>query len=989
MVRPISSSLLGPKLSCFIQAKVERISLKVLVDTGSPFSFVSKCFLDSLSTNNIVSKFVKGISLRSANNSLFSTNKMVLLELVIQEKVSRLWFYVIDSPVYVILGMDILKGYKGVLFSGSDDVSLVSCLQSVDRQGEYTLESMLNSDLADPVRNSLLNLLKSHEFVFSANAEDIGYAKSCEFSIDTGTSEPCKQRPYKVAECQRAIIKTEVEKMLRLGVIRPSCSSYCSPVTLVSKKDGSYRFCVNLKRLNDLTVTDNFPVPDIDVLLRDLKESTVFSELDLTSAYWQFGISENDKRKTAFIAEGRLWEFERVPFGAKNAPAFFQRALMKLLGDLPFCKVFLDNIIIHSNSNDEHLLHLSEVFKRISSDNLKLKPNKCNLFCKKIKILGYYVSRAGIESDPDKVRAIKEFTTPSNVTELRRFLGMLQCFNKFCPQLSEIASPLYRLTSSKIKFLWTDEHNLAFQNLKEILTSTPILRFPDFSKKFRLSCDASGIAIGSVLMQKYSDGWHPVAFGSKNLSDGEKRYSTIDRELLAIQWSVSHFRSLLLGHNFEVFTDHKPILGLFNSKNPTSRQQRLMYKLSEYSFELKYCPGKENLCADALSRICTPMLFVSNLRENIIQSQKSDEKIQRWILYLTKDGELLNTAEDKFVEKNKQNYIFLNDILYFDNSIVVPKCLQDSTISEFHGVGHYNADRTRKRLQGRYWWYGLPSDVTNFVKRCAVCSEHKIYGACRSSQGRIPAPGPFEVVFLDIVVMPKHGTYSYILTMEDSFTKWVEAVALSSISADNVAKHFLNSWIYRFGPPVQVHSDKGTQFESDVFQSLCRLIGSVKTRTTPYHPEGNSSIERFHRTVKDRIRTMSGNWVDNLAGALFAYRTSFHSSIDTTPFNLTYGFTPQILADWPQKFRSAQPSSYVSSLRAFWNASKHSTLGSPGMSNQKFKVGDHVRVRRLASCKMDPPWSKPAAIEEVLGPTTLRIKNFGPQHINRLKKVFV
>ena len=234
--------------------------------------------------------------------------------------------------------------------------------------------------------------------------------------------------------------------------------------------------------------------------------------------------------------------------------------------------------------------------------------------------------------------------------------------------------------------------------------------------------------------------------------------------------------------------------------------------------------------------------------------------------------------------------------------LVVPRSRAGPILETYHNVGHFDADRTRKRLINCYWWYGLPSDVTKFVKNCTACAECKITGGATSTVGKLPSPGPFELVFLDIVILPSCRGYQYLLTMECSFTRWVEAIPLTSITAEAVATAFLHHWVFRFGPPVSVHSDRGTQFESELFSSLCNLIGIAKSRTTAYHPEGNGALERFHRTLKTRLVTaLNGrtSWMERVHAALFAYRTSVHSATGLTPFQLVFGFTPAIPADWP------------------------------------------------------------------------------------------
>jgi transposase InsO family protein len=379
------------------------------------------------------------------------------------------------------------------------------------------------------------------------------------------------------------------------------------------------------------------------------------------------------------------------------------------------------------------------------------------------------------------------------------------------------------------------------------------------------------------------------------------------------------------------------------------------------------------------------------LQQEVLAAQQKDEDLMRSMRFLCGSEEQLpNTPFFRFLRQNAAKFSVLDDHLFYGQAAVVPTSHIPIVLTAFHSTstaGHFDADRTRKRLEHKFYWYRLPSDVTDFVSSCTTCRESKHGGGCTSTVGALPRPGPYEVVCVDIVgPLPACHSYRYILTMEDNFTKWAEAVPLTSISAEAVSAAFLKAWIYRFGPPVTIHSDRGTQFVSAIFGELAKIIGSRRSRTTPYHPSGNGAVERFHRSLMDRLRAADSpnNWVENLGPALFAYRTAFHRSINTTPFNLTFGFTPSIPADWPTTFASASPTSFVSSLRSYW----HSLLaieGHQGQCNQRVSVGDLVLVRRPNVAKMEKPWSPPARVQKILGPTVMDIEGHGPTHVNRLK----
>jgi transposase InsO family protein len=341
----------------------------------------------------------------------------------------------------------------------------------------------------------------------------------------------------------------------------------------------------------------------------------------------------------------------------------------------------------------------------------------------------------------------------------------------------------------------------------------------------------------------------------------------------------------------------------------------------------------------------------------------------------------------KFTQKWPDRFSVSGGSLMYRGCLVVPQSLCKKVLAAFHdNNGHFDSRRTLARMSARYWWYGMSSAINKYVRGCLPCATGKSHGRIPATMGSLPTPGPFELVFVDIVgPLPRCRGYSYILTMEDSFTKWIEAVPLSAISANAVAMAFVRTWIYRFGPPVTIHSDQGSQFESGLFKRLCTIFGMKKTRTTAYHPQGNGAIERFHRTLKERLLTSKStkDWVHCLPPSLFAYRTMPHASTNMTPFQLTYGFTPQIPEDWPTTF-SNNKDGYVNDLRRYWNRVQEG-LGEPGVAKLPLHVGDSVLVRVPQTSKLQKPWVGPRKIVAIKGPTTMEIENEGVVHVNRLK----
>lgn len=491
-------------------------------------------------------------------------------------------------------------------------------------------------ELNEKQGKELHRLIERYKEVFVKDDDDLGKTNLAKHSIDTGDHKPIKQAAYKVNPHRKKIIEKEIEKMLKKGVIRKSNSPWSTPVTLVLKPNGKWRFCIDFRKLNDITRKDNHPLPRIDTLLEKFRESKWFSTLDMASGYWQIEMEEKDIEKTAFITHEGLYEFVVMPFGLCNAPATFQRTMQIVLGDLFYtvAPVYIDDIIVHSVTFKEHLEILEEVFRKIRNANLKLGPEKCKFCFKEIKFLGHIVGEDGIRTDPAKIEKVKTYPRPQNLTQLRGFLGLAKYYRKFIKDFAKIAKPLNDLTKGfkakpreirdgiKIKRKksekekkrkdetftnkWREKEENAFELLKERLTMAPVLVYPDFEKEFILYTDASKLALGAVLHQKGDDGKeYVIAYENKTLNKAEQNYTTTELECLAVIWAIEKFDYYLEGNKFKVITDHIALKWLFNKAIPKGRIGRWIMRIQPYihNMEVIHKQGRKHQNADALSRV--------------------------------------------------------------------------------------------------------------------------------------------------------------------------------------------------------------------------------------------------------------------------------------------------------------------------------------------------------------------------------------------------
>jgi hypothetical protein len=450
-------------------------------------------------------------------------------------------------------------------------------------------------------------LLLEFADLFAKDITQLGRTDIVTHKIYTEDVPPISSRPYMVPLTEQKFINEEIQKMLDNKLIRESTSPWASPVVLVTKKNGKKRFCVDYRKLNAITKKDSYPLPRIDEMLDSLAGAKYFSTLDLMSGYWQVEMNLSDREKTAFITRYGIYEFNVMPFGLCNAPATFQRLMNYIYQGIAYkyVVVYLDDTNIFSKTFDDHLKHLHEVFTRIRKAGLKLNLEKCNFWMKRLPFLGHIIEEKGISPDPDKIIAVQNITPPKNVTQLRSFLGLAGYYRRFIRNFSSIAQPLNQLLRKDIAYDWKDNCQQAFDELKQRLTTAPILIYPDYYREFILATDASYHGFGATLSQLAKDKKeHPIAYASKSLRKEEVNYAATELECAAVVWAIEHFHKYLGTSHFTLVTDHSALKWM-KSSQPKGRIGRWLLKLQPYNFTIIHKPGRVHSNVDALSRLQT------------------------------------------------------------------------------------------------------------------------------------------------------------------------------------------------------------------------------------------------------------------------------------------------------------------------------------------------------------------------------------------------
>jgi transposase InsO family protein len=843
---------------------------------------------------------------------------------------------------------------------------------------EEVLKRLRLEHLNKEERQQVEKMCAAYQDIFHLPGEILTSTTTVQHEIRTEPGvEPVNVKPYRLPETQKQEVRKQVEELRRGGIITESRSPWNSPLLIVPKKvdatgERKWRLVIDYRQVNQKTVGDAYPLPDVTEILDQLGQSKYFSCIDMAMGYHQIKVAEHDRAKTAFSTKEGHWEYTRLPFGLKTAPATFQRMMNVVLSGLTGsrCFVFLDDIVVYARSLAEHDIKLREVFDRIRENNLKLKPEKCEFLRKEVSYLGHVISENGVSPEPAKTRAIEEYPPPQNVKQLRSFLGLMSYYRRFVPNFSHIAAPLHRLLKKDAVYEWTVENEQAFQILKGKLMSAPILKYPDFAQPFILTTDASEEGLGAVLSQGEISRDLPVAFASRTLSKAERSYSTTEKELLAVVWGMRYFRPYLYGKTFKVVTDHKPLTWIMNVKDPGSRLLRWRIKLEEYDYEVVYRKGALNTNADALSRIST-------------------------------------LAAEMGAPGEKREYVFDDEV-------------KATILYEYHDSplgGHRGMNKTFREVSKRYEWPNMKRDIEGYVKRCVSCQLNKNLSPRRKAPMEITttARQPFERCALDIVG-PTDVTNKgnrYILTFQDDLTKFMVATPIPTQDAETVAREFVQNVVLRYGIPEVVLTDQGANFLSELFTNVCKLLQIKKVQTTAFHPESNGGLERSHRVLVEYLRHYIAedqrDWDEWVTYATHCYNVTTHRTTGYSPFELLFGHQARI-----PSVLQAQPTprynydDYVSELRGRLQSAhaiaRENLLQGKVRSKAHFdkktvqialRVGDKVllfdeSVRRGRSRKLGAQWVGPYFVTAVEGvnATIKRGRNLVKVHVNRLKPFY-
>ncbi len=740
---------------------------------------------------------------------------------------------------------------------------------------------------------------------------------------------PRSVTPRRLAPALQEVMEGEVERWMQQGIIQPSSASISFPVVMVRKKDKTYRPCIDFRELNRCTLDLKYPIESTRAVLSRLAGNRVFGTLDLLSGFHQIPLSVDSRALTAFAVAGGLYEFCQMPFGLKCAPAFFQKTMKDSLGALVgrICEVFVDDIMVYGRDVAEFCRNLRDVLKRLKELRLRVKGSKCELGLRKVVYLGHEVSEQGIELSQSRKQGLQSVKAPSNLSQLRSFIGMATYFRPFIANFAVVAKPLHSMCSPKKVFRWSDEAQKAFEDIKAAILAAPLLHFIDYGLPIIVRTDASQLGVGGMLLQVV-DGVEQVAgYVSRAFTEQEGRWSTVEQEAYAVVYAITSFESYIRGHAFIVQTDHRNLMFLYKARAPKVVRWRL--GLQEFDFTVEHIPGADNCVADAMSR-CFPAVDLPHAEE----------------------------------------------IMVVHNPLVGHRGV-DRTIELLVETGHS--------------WDGMQADVEQFIQSCATCQKVRLgQGSVVAALKTTAVREPFSVVAVDTMGPFPADAYGncYVVVMIDCFTRFVELKATKDCTALEAATSLLDIF-GRYGMPKAVRSDEGPQFTARVVDNFLHLLGVSRDFTIPYRPESNGIVERVNQEIGRHLRSLimdqrsSETWSISLPMVQRIVNATPHRSIGVAPVRLMFGdavtadrFMLKVpdaedeedddvssYEDYVQQLIRAQKE-LVKRAQAVQDAAIAKYLADAPENPTEFSVGDLVLVSypERPPNKLRPKWQGPQAI---------------------------
>eukprot|EP00042_Codosiga_hollandica_P025425 m.113500 g.113500 ORF g.113500 m.113500 type:complete len:1292 (+) comp51865_c0_seq4:40-3915(+) len=957
-------------------------ALPFTLDTGSQLTLVDRSVL--LKSDGVLKP--SSVVLHGASREPLRTCGSLLVSLRIGSVTLRQQVIAVDGLAQpLLLGSDTLLALGAILDIGRHTLVIGDVQVPIRVGGTATGADLLLVAFPPPVVPPEIQVVLD-EVPEAFEPSTQGPALVAPLVISTGSNTPVHARPFRLSPKEKELVSAKVHELLQKGVIRKSASPWSSPVV---------------------------PLPRIDDILDSLHGSSIFTSLDLASAYHQVPISETDVEKTAFVTHEGLYEYVVVPFGLRNAPSWFQRAIDGALGNIPSVLVYLDDILVFSKTLEDHVATLRLVLGRLRDVRFVLNREKCRFGLSSVTFLGHVVSADGVRPCAEKLRALKEFPAPTDKKDLQAFLGLIGFYRRFVPSFAQHARPLFDLLKKDAEFVWSKECSAAQTTLLAALMKDAVLQFPDLKSPFVVTTDASRVGVGAVLSQWLGGELRPVQFLSRALQPAERNYTATELELLAVVFAVKRFRPYLFGSCFSLETDHSALVWLRSMTGATGRLARWILTLQEYEFTVQHKAGSENIVADALSRAPVASAHVASVTVVDVEvAQFADPQIQAVRACLEQGGDMppaefrrhlaeLSLTASGLVRRQAAQGM----------QLVAPVALRQELIRLAHDdvtAGHQGVERTLGRLMAQVWWPGVRADVENWIAACGKCQAGKRGTTVEAPLGTVVASRPNEIVAMDVLQLPPADSgVQYVLVIADYFSRFVVTAPLHDLTAGEAVSQFVTHWVGVFGPPSKILTDNGGNFCAKITEEFFKILGTQHLRTTAYHPQTDGMVERFNRTLQQMLRVTAqeniGAWDKCLGLVTFAYNSGLHPSVGNTPYLLMLAREARLLPEagvaqplgqaaqealevWQEALKVAQ---------AMGHSREHEATERTKSARPQLQAGDLVRLlqpRVGVQGKLHPPFAAKFTVQALTGPYNATIVPVGGGraqrvHVTRLKKI--
>lgn len=828
-----------------------------------------------------------------------------------------------------------------------------------------------------------INLLSIHTDKYSVFEDVTGTVKGITASIKLkDNAHPKFFKPRTVPYALKDQIAAEIVRLEKAGIVKKVDSSdWATPIVPVMKPNGSVRICGDFKvTINPVLEVPEYPLPTSEELFTKLNGGQKFSKLDLTQAYNQVLLDEESRKYVTINTHLGLYQYTRLPFGVASAPAIFQRTMETVLQGLDNVGCIMDDVLVTGKDDTDHQKNLDAALKRLDDYGIKLKKNKCYFMKESVEYFAFVVNKDGIQPSPQKIEAIKALKDPQSKKELQSWLGIVNYYRKFIPDMSTIVQPLTVLLADNVNWNWTVECHSACEKVKEALVSSEVLVHYDPKKPVSLAVDASAYGLGAVISHTIGNDDRPIAYASRTLTSAERNYSQIEKEALAIIYGIRKFHQYLYGRRFTLITDHKPLTFILGPKKgipvlATSRLQRWAIQLSSYQFDIKYRSTTKNGNADTLSRFPIDTdddaeldygaakvnkLQLSKLpitASQIAMATKNDILLSR-VMYFVKNGWPCEKPENELLPfyRVRDELTVEEGCLLRGIRVIVPDRYRDDILNELHG-NHPGMVRMKALARMYVWWPNLDTDVETRVAKCESCRKQLPNMPQSRTNPWLWPNKPWQRVHIDYA-----GPFlnEMFLVVVDAHSKWLDVVRMSSTSAEST----INALRYMFsayGLPKEVVSDNGPQFVAAEFELFLKNNGIRHIKSAPYHPSSNGEAERAVRTFKTGMKTLEdeeGTFNQKLATFLLSYRTTPHTLTKVTPSELFMG----------RKLRTR-----LDSIRPNLEQSVQLRNQNHTKSCRVLEVGDLVMVRDYRGRHRKPSWTKGLILRR-LGPVTYTVQ---------------